>query len=62
LPSVPQRPASSCGVPKEKELRQRQSVPNRTDGYPLPHVYSHRAILPSPRAEDRSFLPLWRSL
>jgi hypothetical protein len=37
-------------------------VPNRTDDYTLPHVYSRCAILPSPRLGDRPFLPPWRPL
>jgi len=61
-PSVPPWPAPIYGVPKERESCPRQSVPNRTDDYPLPRVYSRRAILPSPRSGDRSFLALWRSL
>jgi hypothetical protein len=36
-------------------------VPNRTDDYTLPQVYSHHAILPSLHSADRPFLPRWRS-
>jgi hypothetical protein len=39
---------------------QRQSVPNRTDGYTLQRVYTPCAILPFLHSGDRPFLPPWR--
>jgi hypothetical protein len=57
------RTPDSCsfhGALSEKEICRGQSVPNRTDDYTPPHVYSHCGI-PSLRPGDRRFPPFWRS-